>query len=244
MNRPLIAIKSQPRSGQVWLTRLLSDALDSPAVSWLQQDRGKDIATLGTEHRLGPYRITRGHGYTQGLQEAPDALVYMIRDPRDLVASTARFLYPEYADRPNEQHLLAANRVTESWDRWARLAKNRYDLGEASIQHVAVTTYEALRADAAKELLVILAQLDIPRLDYLADRVHDAAARHEFGRTKARIESMPTPKDANGSWLDRTNKRHIGKGLVGGWRDALPLNLAEVVMGRLDPELLEYFGYV
>lgn len=87
--RELIWVIGYPRSGTTWLTRLLAECLDSPALSWSVENdvrlpRYRDPAVEGL-HRRGPYVVRHGHG------GEPDQLngkiLVAFRDPRDVAVS-------------------------------------------------------------------------------------------------------------------------------------------------------------
>ncbi len=229
-----IAVFSMPRCGQVWLTRLIADTLDCRVETWLPQDEGRDIATIGHEHRpADKFTVTRGHTFRETEQYAPDAIIHLIRDPRDVTASTGRYRYPELAEDVAIQMATAANEVTASWDSYARMALNQYDLGCEGAKAV-MLTYEALRRSTEGALDATLKALGIVP-DYA--RLCAAVENQSFDNTKRWVNAMPA------DFLGGTSKRHLGFGQVNGWRKTLPSNLGDIVLKKCDPELLAQLGY-
>ncbi len=229
----LIAVYSMPRSGQVWLTRLLADAIGCPTFTWLPQDGGRDIALEGLD-RESEHRVTRAHSISHLNWPKADAIVHLVRDPRDVLVSTKHFRYA------TETWRAAADEVLCGWNNYARQALQWEGFGHADI--VFALTYEALLANPVAEVERVVSGCVA---DWSHARIADAVERQAFARKRsALLADTPDAADRQGRFRHRTNARHMRRGVAGGWRDELPQGTAERVLRDCDDDLLQHFGYL
>ena len=83
-----------PKSGNVWMTRLVADALDSPSYGGLE--KAKDVLGAEGHDRQGSHEIIRAH-YSR-LDKPPEItedskVIYVVRDLRDVVVSSFFHVY-------------------------------------------------------------------------------------------------------------------------------------------------------
>jgi len=83
-----ITVAGYPRSGTVWVARLLGDALDYP-VTGLKGGRGT-IAAEGLD-RKGNGRVIHAHILPDHRLSNQGKVVLVVRDPRDVAVSAAAF---------------------------------------------------------------------------------------------------------------------------------------------------------
>ncbi len=220
---PYYLVNEFPKSGGSWLAEMLSEALDVPF------------------RRNRPIRLERSvtHGHfliPQGLQN----VVVLWRDPRDIMVSLyhhcyfineynnralvelmkARLPFEDYADiGANLPVFIRFISTTPSAPRftWVQFAENW-----ANRRDVVHTRYEALRADAPKELSRIVRELIGAELP--AARAEAIADRHSFDRARQRAA------DIRASGMEMP---FVREGSVGGWqRHFTPEATAEMASYR------------
>jgi len=87
-----IVIAGYPKSGNTWLVRLVAELVGCPVAGFLGR-AGDDIATEGSD-RKSNYRCYKSHHGIDFLRERgiePAKVIYIIRDPRDVSLSAARY---------------------------------------------------------------------------------------------------------------------------------------------------------
>ena len=178
-----IYVTGNPRSGNTWLNRLLSDALASPA----QTVPGNVLEWFGPR-RDGQYVIRKRHlTGAEADQMADGPVVFIQRDPRDLAVS--KMYYRSAA--PTDENLMGTLRsmierkpppnTTGRWyegigifEAWVRSWTDRPELATC------MTTYERLHELGAQELArIIRALIDVDITAAKAEAVFD---RQGFGR--------------------------------------------------------------
>ena len=92
-----IIICGYPKSGNTWLTRLIAELVDCPVTGFWAEPFNKDIAIEGKE-RISDYECFKSHHSIDQLQETLDIygngtekVIYIYRDPRDVVVSSSKF---------------------------------------------------------------------------------------------------------------------------------------------------------
>lgn len=93
-----IVVCGFPKSGTTWVVRLLGSILDCPVQGYLGYD-GRDLSKEGSG-RISSYECYKSHDGLNAIKNyLPDIkyLVYVIRDPRDIIVSGAHHfnLLPE-----------------------------------------------------------------------------------------------------------------------------------------------------
>ncbi|MGI9345593.1 MAG: sulfotransferase domain-containing protein [Gammaproteobacteria bacterium] len=89
-----ILIAGYPKSGNTWLTRLTAELADCPARGFWGQKSHIDGSEEG-ENRQSDFRCFKAHHtYAKMLDhvtERPIKVIYVVRDPRDVIISSAHF---------------------------------------------------------------------------------------------------------------------------------------------------------
>ncbi len=228
-----------PRSGNTWLGFMLANAL--------APERHGDL-TLATFGALVPdvndeYFWGRGSLERHASLPSPrffrvhatydpafPRVVYVVRDPRDVLVShyhLQRLEKPEF-DFSLREFVLRGAYWPAPWDEHVRGWLVREDL--------LLVRYEDLHADPARELARVLSHAG---LELRAEAVDAAVAAARFERMRSLEDrfgdSVPRPGAGSG-------ERLVRKGRVGGWRDELDEEAAARLQARFAP-LLERLGY-
>lgn len=238
-----IYVVAYPKSGGVWLCRLLGDVLDSPIGAVYPSSSNKAIGTEG-ENRKGEYYIRHGHPSLVEDKGGPvvpgihkfayknlttEKVIVLLRDPRDIVVSGSY-----HWDRPLREYINCV--ANGKWPMthggglvpWVRMWLDS-ELADC------ITRYEWLWRNTAKELQRILGRLGVGQVK----PIHEVVARQEFNQrrewTKKHGDLLNYGKDFQ--------VRFLRKGIVGDWRNHLgpeETALCEKHFGDLMREL----GYV
>lgn len=214
----LCVVNGLERSGTIWATRLLGDALNLPTQTRYHGDEpfdyDADPAVWG-EWREGKL-IRRLHHYPA----APNApvlnypypnipAIVVVRDPRDIGVSQYYF-HTQFKSPDLRTAKIASGRSPL----WAR-----FYFGWLEDERMLTTVrYEDLRLSPAPELRRIILTLGLePDLDAIDDAIYN----NEFSHMR--------------NWAKR-------KGIVGGWREELSSAVADRVWERCK-DAMRLFGY-
>lgn len=212
-----IIVVGYPRSGNVWLSRLLGDILDRPVIG---VNGALSLATEGKD-RPGPGRVMQAHKITP--PEGAKA-VFLVRDPRDVLVSVAAFwdwpldkALSHMVKGPGPLDLPPWSTYVEGW-----LAKR-----------TPVVRYRDLYHDTVGILYGLLSALEeTPR--HLAMEV---AWRQSFTVKKADIKARGNQYPFG----QKAQLRHLRKGTTGEWR-TLPDPIKRQAQKAWGP-LLSALGY-
>jgi hypothetical protein len=201
----LIAVISWPRSGQVWLVRMLAQVLDCPVHTWLPQDTGKDVALEGVR-RTSEYRVTRAHGISDEYQPPADYYIHLTRDPRDVAVSNAFYWDPKPGFARNLQGCV--DQVSEGWDKFTT---DMWSLGHVTVR------YEDLMNDTAFVLRYLITGIGALVED---DHIRHVVSEQAWAKKLAGIKD----KTAEHGWDEGAALRHMGQvPKLGRWREHLSL---------------------
>ena len=92
-----IVITGYPKSGNTWITRLVAELIQCP-VEGFWQSQHDEIASEGSD-RNSPYACYKSHHQLyelESLEALPWKIIYVIRDPRDIVFSGMPYFYRGY----------------------------------------------------------------------------------------------------------------------------------------------------
>lgn len=153
-----------------------------------------------------------------------DKIVYIVRDPRDVIVSSAHYVDTEYCRRefgipaiPLEHRF---RRLLKTCPEWAVHVAGW--VGHAETTNLHVVSYEGLVADLKFQLRRLAAYLELDLSEAQLERVEQQVV----------FQSMK-PGGAGS---------HVRKGVAGGWRQELPEPVAAEAAAILEP-LLTVLGY-
>lgn len=222
----LILIASYPRSGQVWLGRLIARALGGRMGTRLEQDRGRDIAAerfgdaaveVHRTHSLPEQVLNHNAAFLEG-HRVPDRVIHIVRDPRDVLCSNWRYRFggPDgNMDKAFERMIRGGN--------WARYVALWEDLPSHAPCHATIR-YEDLRADPVRALTELLVTLDLPVVT-VPGGVEAAIEAEAFAKREATIATghgVPGWTDGSAKVSNGQAARHLGRATVGGWQGEIP----------------------
>ncbi len=95
MNRKKIIIAGYPKSGNTWLTRLTAELANCPVAGFLYEKDNPEIAIEGL-NRISHFECYKSHHQYKELENEEKEtakIIYIIRDPRDIVFSGQKFFY-------------------------------------------------------------------------------------------------------------------------------------------------------
>jgi len=253
-----IVVCGFPKSGTTWVARLIGSLLSCPVKGYLGFE-GKALATEGLD-RSSKYTCYKSHG---GLEEIrshyPNIqyLVYVVRDPRDVIVSAAyHFEFLPKMAIPIRNKLKRITIVNEWFKKLVRsrvshskrieFAKNMILEGSPDypgckfswIDHVyqfqkpeiLVLQYENLLANQKNECHRIMNFIG-EHLD--EDHISKAIASESFEIKKQQF------KQAN----ETKKYAHLRSGKSGTWKAELSPSILKELRGQIGPKMASY-GYV
>ena len=209
---PEITVAGYPRSGNVWLCRLLGDALDVPVIGGSLAAEGQERSSPGYVRQAHLW-VGKGHHLNT---EVTDGFITIVRDPRDVAVSAAAFwgwTIDEALDKmiegPGPLELPPWKVFVESW------------------QSVPMVRYEDLWTNP-KSVLSSLVQSD-KSLDEVIERQSFAVKREEM---RYRGNKYPFGRKAQ--------KNHLRQGGMGEWREVLSTEQKNRALVAWERMLYEY----
>lgn len=255
MNYKNIIIAGYPKSGTTWLTRLTAEIIGCPIESFWGEPEGFEIAAEGRE-RSSSYRCYKSHHQLDEIdlhsRKTYEAIIYLVRDPRDIIVSGSRYFYPPrfgllgriarrtpYVGKAFKQLANTSkyriNRMTqavlsgdESVNAWCGVDWGTHVSPYLESEHL-VLRYEDLLENAQKSCYKIL------------DHIGESRTQKEVEDSVYR-QSMEFKKKV---FMDRgeVGKANFMKsGTRGQWREKLPSSDIQKVEEAFN-SLLEYLGY-
>jgi len=211
-----------PRSGNVWVSRLLGDILDRPVVGI------QGTISLATEgkKRPGPGKVMQAHVYPGECERfwcgemqidlrhrGNRKLVVVVRDPRDVLVSAAAFW--NWSLEETMQRMIEGPGPLElpSWRVYVEAWLNK---------RIPIMRYEDFCHDAKTELANLLGALEEEPRKPLEEVVH----RQSFDVKRAEMErygdTYPFGKEAQ--------LQHLRKGGTGEWQSELPSHMKRLAL--------------
>lgn len=159
-NKTKILVVGYPKSGNTWLTRLVSELLDSPSIGFVGFDDIKqDMSTEGL-NRESEYVVLKSHlKYDKKLmiknEIKEEKTIYIIRDIRDIVVSSY-FYFKINIDKIINSYISGKSLLNNNEDSmWGRWDEHIYSWKSKSL----VVKYEDLLFDTYKEANKIISYL-------------------------------------------------------------------------------------
>jgi len=233
-------VVAYPRSGGVWLSRLLADALDCAASGVLGQksiaEEGLHRANSNNHHvyqtqlsksKRGDLFIT-GKTNTVNINKLGDnhKIIFLKRDPRDV--SVSAWKYWEI-DTLEETILAMKNGLWPIPHGGGWTGYNKSWIDNAAVE----TSYEALHNSAEGEIARILNCMNIDPVNYLSG----VAERQCFVKRKEMAE-----KDHSLPYNTGIQSKHTRKGYVGDWNAYYNKPIAKLAHEAFWP-MMKNLGY-
>lgn len=227
-NRETIYVCGYPRSGTTWITRLLAQCLDSPALSWsvkndVRKPRFRDPAVEGLSRR-GPYVVRHGHWKARQPEMRGQKVLVVHRDPRDVAVSCFHYFNFHKPDGGGIERCVGQvcgekgaglAFVNVDGRGWGGYTASWEENGAPSVR------YEDMVQKPEEEIWRIARKLGVDVQVSVQEAVHEHTFAHRA----------------------KTNKdKTMRKGIAGGWRTVLPRDLGRriEVCCQEEMERLEY----
>lgn len=217
---PLLCVIGMPRSGTIWITRLIAQAIDSPSQTRYKEgsafDYDKDPAVWGEERPGGLIRRLHVVSGPRAYQyQSPVVLV--VRDPRSIAVS---HIYYSGREEENEG-------IFDSHFRWiARRWIKYYGAWIKDDRVVATVRYEDMLRNPQVELSNVI-----------------------MGILRARVPThrMPSPKEiaaaVEDNSFDRMENWAKGKGIQDNWKTHLSEESMALWRRRAENSVMKELGY-
>lgn len=213
-----IVVAGYPKSGTTYLTKLLSDLLDSPIEGFLDQPSHEEIAKTKNKFATSEYGIYKAHQTINDLRISKTKIfrtIYIVRDPRDVIISGANFF-----NKPKHQLLYpvgvrdSLEAMTKNVIYGGRLPWCQTKWSEHVIEYLRpssdkiILRYEDLINDPLSSLKKISKFLNVSKKDNELNSI---------------IKDNDIEKKRNEAILENNEKylRYLGKGKVGEWKTTL-----------------------
>lgn len=251
-----IIVVGYPKSGCTWVTRLVAELVGCPVAGFWRSDKN-EIAIEG-EDRVSDFRCYKSHHQLADLGVRPNdpetAIVYVLRDPRDIALSAANYFqfdrFPRFAALfrslprgekfyrhtfaplfANEDYRL--ERMTEallqgspSVHNWVRVSwRDHWQPYQQA--NVPIVRYEDLLATPEDQSFQILQHLGIERTP---EQIATAVQNQSFANKKEALLRMGE--------TGRAKFLRVGKS--GQWREKLPTHLQARFAKELGSELANW----
>ena len=230
---------SYPKSGGVWLSRLLGDALNSPVGALYPPSNNKAIGTEG-QGRTGGHDIRHGHGMpveegdtlVPGIHKlayknlTTEKIILLLRDPRDICVSGAH-----HWDRPLIDYIHCVGQGKWPMTHGGGLVPFVRTWLDSGLVHC-ITRYEWLHADTEGELRRILGTIEVPAVKDIKKVVHRQSFEVRRRWTQQHGDNLNYGKDFQ--------IRFLRKGITGDWKNVFSdkeIALCEHYFGDLMDEL-------
>lgn len=219
-----IYIIGYPKSGNTWLARLLGDYLDSPVVRW---NNALPIAAEGDD-RKGEYRIYQLHLHpiksdSADFIEGPHILnlnayngekvVYIVRDPRDVVVSAMHYWGIESLEKAIEA-MGNGTHPLQAVGAWSDFVESWYSVVRNKTIPVHAISYESLYSDQSLAFFNLLSAMGLAG-NKDVDKAYRVFSQQEIENKRKQIEvdgdSRPYGKE--------TQLHNLRKGIAGDWKN-------------------------
>lgn len=231
-NRQLkrIIIAGYPKSGNTWLTRLVAQLCDAPASGFLdaQNEIVNDIVTEGF-HRNSEIEIVKTHHWHDTLPKSNAKVIYIVRDPRQILLSASRYFPKAPYNAIQKCHLLErtccafVNRDLAAWyacmvhgslepTNWLRKSWQNHVEDFLGDSRVLVVNYEKLRMQGERELRKIANFLDLDISDTSITKCNND-------------QSFDVKKKKFLSQGDTAKAEFLKTGSIDSWKNELPVIL-------------------
>jgi len=254
-----VIICGYPKSGNTWLTRLTAEIVGCPVAGFWTEPENQEEAIEGLD-RISPFECFKAHhgidDYRRSLAahgNGTEKLIYVYRDPRDVVVSMSRYFALPGLNGLLGRALKRIPVVSVVYRRTLGSRKRRLEywtdvliqgrteigwLGTPWGRHVSgyldeelglAVRYEDLKRDALREARRIADYLGIERSD---EELEEAIRRQSFDVKKRQFLERG----------DEARAAFLREGRSGGWKEGLGEENAARIDAALGP-LLDRLGY-
>lgn len=237
-----IIICGYPKSGNTWLTRLTAEIVGCPVVGFWCEPFTREMATEGLE-RESDYQCFKAHhsifqmnhtfvGYADGNEK----LIYVIRDPRDVIVSASYYFNFRI---PRVKRLFHAQKykldtLTKGLVKgthegcWLRVPWKEHVMGYLN-SGALIVKYETLKANPLSEAKRICEYLNIEKNE---NHLIASIENQSFEKKKKLFGDSNQPEKAN----------FLRKGISGKWKEVLSSKNIKMINNEIG-EFLEKLEY-
>lgn len=254
-NKTNVLVVGYPKSGNTWVVRLVAEIAQCPVVGFWDSDQDE----IATEHsaRVSDYQCFKSHHQyndIKGVEIGRDKIIYVVRDPRDVVLSGAHYFNRVSPFRKNKmsQTLLgrAINKMhwlafgeslmigemvdavccgNEWIHRWCAVSWKTHISGFQGQTGIHFVRYEDLLEQPMVEAKAIVGFLKIERSE---EELSHAIENQSFRAVKSKFKAKG----------DKERQGFMRKGGKGDWNSKLSKRQLSQIITELS-ETMRQFGY-
>lgn len=226
-------VTSYPKSGNTWLRVMLAAyRIDGPIEALdVLADHVPNFSVMLGEGRLLPTdsptpltvktHFVPSRPVLQWYREAADKVVYVVRNPRDIIFSAARQLNIREEKKPDfARHFVANDGLSiweeSGWGTWPQHVREWTELDQVRqyfpAMNVLVVRYEDMRADPGAELYKVL---DFLKLDDSVDSARvERAVRNSSLEKMREVEKRERNREYH-TWVNTSRNQYFGEQFFG-----------------------------
>ena len=249
-----IVIVGYPKSGNTWVTRLAAELIQCP-VSGFWYSSHEEIAKEGME-RISEFACYKSHHQLHKLEsftEKPWKIIYVIRDPRDIVFSGIPYFYADFRKKtehqlltlliPDKMHFWLGGRHkikremiqavlhgNANVHAWCKVSWSRHMTPFLQRPDILKIKYEALLEKPVESCKTVLQFLSLSRTD---EEISRAIYNQSFDTVKTKLKKSGVSHQSG----------FLHKGKAGYWKDGLTASEKELFIQHLKQEF-QQLGYV
>jgi hypothetical protein len=220
-----IIIAGYPKSGNTWLTRLVAEIVNCPVAGFWNSNHD-EIAIEGLERKSNfkCYKSHHEYFHLKDLDDAQNKIIYIVRDPRDIVISGTKYFrltealkerdtsikiynkiqfllskpfYPKwnYIDFLKKKQLIkAVLGGNEKVHLWCKISWKKHVLAYFNNSNILLLRYEDLKSNPLEESKRINTFLN---LNKTSNDLVNAIERQSFGTVKEKFVELKDARRAN-----------------------------------------------
>jgi hypothetical protein len=248
-----IVIVGYPKSGNTWITRLVAELIQC-SVEGFWHSGHEEIASEG-EDRVSEFACYKSHHQLHELEALPDQpwkIIYVIRDPRDIVFSGIPYFYRGYL-KTSKPKILSSPLIARIYFHLAGRREMKRKMIKTVLEGDA-RTHRWCKVSWAEHVTPYLARASVLKMTYdsmLSDPVsgcRDILEHLSLRRTDAEINSAIRNQSFDIVKQKFQNAKEAGKakfmreGRNAYWRSQLSTSEQQLFAATVGPQLLE-LGY-
>lgn len=254
-----IIVVGYPKSGTVWATRLVAELMDCPTIGFWGLDKETPVSE-GAD-RISNYCCYHAHHLYNNIQSASmepiHKIIYIVRDPRDIIVSGAfDFMFYYTFLRDKKILKLVRNLYFGKWIKILyfkaiplkfRVLKmyNTLRFGAVGMDYLELNWGEHLKSYLNRDILIIRYE------DLLSDSLNTAKEilRYlSYNKSEERIkediakQSFKNKKKEFELKGERVRAKHLRKGESGKWGNYITIEQSEIIKKDFS-QMMKYFNY-